>query len=211
MIYILSGNDIKKRSLFLEKILKDQDIIRIPQVEVSKDILKEYSLGVNLFGNSPMVVLENVISEKVVECNPKEIVSLQESKTVFVFLEDTLKTSDVKKYIKHASIENFEEKKVAQAPKINTFAIVDAFARRDKITTWILYRDAVDKGIEPEMVSGLLFWKVKTMIQNGTKLFSISELKNQSSQIVSLYHRSHKGECDFNIGLEQFILTALSK
>ncbi len=140
-----------------------------------------------------------------------DLTFFKDSKTIFIFLEDKLLASEQKKYIKYAQVEKFEEKKIIQVPKVNTFAIADAFARHDKIGTWMLYREAIEAGTSPEAISGILFWKIKTMILEGTKTFSINNLKNQSSAIVSLYHRAHRGESDFTLGLEQFILTTLSK
>ena len=49
------------------------------------------------------------------------------------------------------------------------------------------------------------------MILNGTKFFSKEELKKASSELVSIYHKAHRGEYDFTISLEQFILSSLSK
>jgi hypothetical protein len=49
------------------------------------------------------------------------------------------------------------------------------------------------------------------MILNCNNIFSIDNLQKQSKDIVSLYHNSHKGNSDFVIGLEQFILSSLSK
>ena len=116
-----------------------------------------------------------------------------------------------KKYKKYATVEKFENKELKKIPPINTFSIADAFAKGNKIEAWTLYRRAIELGVEPEAISGMLFWKIKTMILNGNKVFSIKELQNQSKNIVSLYHNSHKGNCDFVVGLEQFILSSLSK
>ena len=96
-------------------------------------------------------------------------------------------------------------------PKINIFGIADAYARRDKINTWSLYQNAVQEGISPEEISGILFWKIKMMILDGTKFFKKEELYNISSSLVSIYHEAHRGETDFTIALEQFILSTLSK
>ena len=107
------------------------------------------------------------------------------------------------------TIFNIEIKKTI--PKINVFGIADAFSNRNKIEAWILYREAVSQGIPPEEISGIIFWKIKTMILSGSKFFSLDELKNNSSELVSLYHNAHRGESDFVIGLEQFILNSLGK
>jgi DNA polymerase III delta subunit len=211
MIYILCGSDIKKRSEYIKKISKKGEIVRLPQSQISRELFIEYASSVSLFGDSPTIISENVLHDEVIKFSPKDWALLQESNSIFIFIEESLKAQDEKKYKKYATIEHFNEKKFSQTPKFNTFVITDAFGRHDKVGTWILCKDALEKGIEPEAISGLLFWKIKTMILGSSNLFTKDELKNQSSAIVSLYHRAHRGECDFDIGLEQFILTALSK
>jgi hypothetical protein len=116
-----------------------------------------------------------------------------------------------KKYQKHATIEDFSMMESKQVPKVNVFNIADNFSKKDKINAWILYGEAISTGVAPEEISGILFWKIKSMVLTGSRFFSIDELKNRSSQLVSIYHKSHKGELDFTIGLEQFILSSLSK
>ncbi len=210
MIYILVGNDIKKRSDYTKSITKGREVIKLPQSETSREKLIEYSGSQNLFGGSPVIQVDNVLGEGLVELSTKDLGLLQESDSMFIFIEDALKAVDEKKYKKYGEAERFEEKKREQ-PKPNTFAIVDSFAKRDKVGTWILYCEQIEKGVQPEAISGLIFWKIKSMIIGGSRSFTKDELKSQSSAIVSLYHRAHRGELDFTIGLEQFILSSLSK
>ena len=211
MIYILSGNNIKKRSAYLKALVNNREVIRPAPSDTSRESLLGYSESQNLFGDSPILLFENIIQEGTILLSPKELERIKDSTTTFIFLEDVLKAVNEKKYKKYATVERFDEKVVASSPKFNTFVITDSFARHDKVRTWILYLEALESGIEPEAVSGLLFWKIKTMILGGHALFSKEELQHQSSAIVSLYHRAHRGECDFAIGLEQFILSSLSK
>lgn len=211
MIYILSGNDTKKKSAYLKKLYKSDQPIFVPEANATKEMILDYAMERSLFGESMTVVFENILKREDISLSPDELSKLKDSKTVVVFLEEKLLAVDSKKYIKYATIEDFSVRVVKQAPKMNMFSIADAFARRDKINTWILYRDAVTLGTQPEEISGIIFWKIKNMVLNGTKSFSQDELKSQSSELVSLYHKAHRGESDFVIGLEQFILSALSK
>lgn len=211
MIYILSGNDTKKKSAYLKKLYKSDQPIFVPEANATKEIILDYAMERSLFGESMTVVFENILKKEDISLSPDELSKLKDSETAVVFLEEKLLAVDSKKYIKYATIEDFSTQIVKQAPKMNMFSITDAFARRDKINTWILYRDAVALGAQPEEISGIIFWKIKNMVLNGTKSFSQDELKSQSSELVSLYHKAHRGESDFVIGLEQFILSALSK
>jgi hypothetical protein len=211
MIYILFGNDTKKINSSLKKLTENKEVIYLSQSIVSKEIINEYALNISLFGESPVVVIENLLSKNEFSFSPKELSSLKDSPTIFILLEDKLLSADEKKYNKYGKIEKFEIKEIKKIPKINTFAIADAYGRGDKIESWFLYRQAIEAGIEPEAISGIIFWKIKTMILNGNKIFSLDNLQKQSKDIVSLYHNSHKGNSDFVIGLEQFILSSLSK
>jgi DNA polymerase III delta subunit len=210
MIYILSGNDTKKKYTYIKTLAKNRERIFLPHSGVSKEVLYEYASNTSLFGESPIVLAENILTEHQSALSSDDLAFLKDSPTLFFFLEDKLLASNEKKYKKYATIEKYEERIVKEIPKTNPFALADAFARRDKVGAWILYRDEVNRGAEPEPMSGILFWKIKTMLLNGTKTFSVAELKQQSSTLVSLYHRAHRGECDFVIGLEQFILSSLS-
>lgn len=211
MIYILLGNDTKKKNTFLKKLYKDNIPIFASGTDLSKELLFEKTESVSLFGEKTIMVLDSPIKEGDLIFSVEDLQILKESQTTFVFLEEKLLAMDLKKYKKFAEIENFTSPETKISSKVNVFGIADAFSRRDKIGTWVLYRDAVTAGVSPEEISGIIFWKIKMMILNGNKIFSINELKSQSSLLVSLYHRAHRGEIDFIIGLEQFILSSLNK
>lgn len=211
MIYILTGNDTKKKNAYLKKLCGSEQPLFVPETNISKEELFEQASSFSLFGGSPIVVIENFIKEGETNLSEKDLEILKESKTIFIFIEDKLLATDIKKYKKYSDVEDFSVAVVKQISKTNIFGIADAYAKKDKIGAWVLYREAILSGVSPEEISGILFWKIKTMILTGAKIFTPEELKNKSSELVSLYHKSHKGECDFVIGLEQFILSSLSK
>jgi hypothetical protein len=211
MIYILAGNDNKKKSAYLKKLYKNNLPVVVPQTDLNKEIIFDYAGSVSLFGGSPVVVLDNVFKSENFTLSSEDLEILKDSTTTFVFIEDKLPAMEAKKYKKYGIIEDFNTAVLKQAPKTNVFGIADAFARRDKIGTWVIYREAILQGSSPEEISGIIFWKIKTMLLNGTKVFGIDELKKISSELVDLYHKAHRGDCDFTIGLEQFILSTLSK
>lgn len=211
MITFVIGTDAQRRTAYIQSLLQKRESIRYQATDLSNEVLLEHARSANLFGESPVIILESYISEGDTMLSPTELSLLQDSASLFIFVETTFKTTDEKKYKKYATIERLEEKKIIPTQKLNTFALTDAYARRDKVVTWTLYLEALEKGTAPEALSGLLFWKIKTLILAGSKSFTSHELKRSSSMLVSLYHKAHLGEVDFTIGLEQFILTTLSK
>ncbi len=210
MIYLLVGNDLKKKNAYIKKITQDNEVVFLTESKVSKEILNNYAMSNSLFGSNPFIIVENLIGKDEVFFSSKELSVLKNSKTTFIFLEDKILLATEKKYREYVVIEKFTTVNKKEMATNSVFNIADAFARKDKIKTWVLYSQAIENKIGPEAISGMLFWKIKTMILNNNQLFSLDILKKQSSEIVSLYHRAHRGEIDFVVGLEQFILKALS-
>lgn len=210
MIYILLGDNTKSKSLYIKELVKGGESFSLSASDLNKELIMSYATNISLFGEYPYIIVENILKDEDITFSENEFNLLKESKTTFILKEDKLSAVLQKKYKKYAEIKVFEEKKAPAVPKFNVFGITDAFASRNKVLAWTLYRKAIENGIEPEAISGVLFWKIKTMVLNGSRAFSKDELKNYSSQIVSLYHKAHRGEADFSIGLEQFILASLS-
>ena len=211
MIYILTGNDTKKKNIYLKKLCNGEQPLFVQEETITKNELFNQAKSVSLFGSSQFIVIESMIKRGDVVLSQEDISVLKDSENTFVFTEEKLLVAELKKYKKYATVEDFSSLVIKQAPKMNIFGIADAYSKRDKIGTWVLYREAVSQGVSPEEISGILFWKIKTMILTGVKVFTVNELKSKSSDLVSIYHRAHRGECDFIIGLEQFILSSLSK
>jgi DNA polymerase III delta subunit len=208
MMYILVGNDSKKITASIEKESKGTERIELPSIDIVRERILEYAQTQHMFGEKMSLVLENALAK--LSFSKDDLHILKNSLHMFFFREDKLLAAEQKKYASFAAIEKYEEK-VTTRPLLNTFSIVDAYGRKDKVKAWILYREAIEHGIAPEAISGLLFWKIKTMLLTRTPLFGKDELKRSSSKLVSLYHKAHRGELDITLGLEQFILSTLSK
>jgi len=210
MIYILVGGDTKNKNVYIKELTKDSESFFVKEEKMDRALIMSYCYNVNLFNLSPSIIMENVLSDDDINLKTDDLNFLKNSGTIFVFKEDKLLKALQDKYKKYAEIKIFEDKKVFGKEKFNVFSITDAYARKDKIGAWSLYNEALKDGIEPEAIAGVLFWKVKTMILSNPNETNKKELKKQSSEIVALYHKAHKGEIDLSIGLEQFILTSLT-
>ncbi len=210
MIYILSGNDLKNKGIYIKEITKNHEVFFIENNIITKEFVLNYALGVSLFGEYPILIIESILKNEDIIFSNDDLQELKESKTIFIFKEDKLLAVDQKKFTKYAELKVFDSKQINKIEKFNIFSITDAFANKNKILTWTLYIKGIEKGVEPEAIAGVIFWKIKTMILNSSKSFNKIELKKQLSQIVSIYHKAHRGELDFVVGIEQFILSTLS-
>jgi len=210
MIYIFIGDDSKNINASIKELTAGRESSFANNKENDKNIILNYASTVSLFGEYPVIIFSNYIKESGVNFFKEDLELMKESRVLFIFKEDKMLVSEQNKYKKYAEVKIFENKKEIVKDKFNVFSITDAFSNKDKIGAWTLYRKAIEGGVEPEAISGILFWKIKTMIINGSKVFSKDELKKQSSLIVSMYHKAHRGEIDFVLALEQFILRTLS-
>lgn len=210
MIYIFSGNDNKSKNAEIKKLFGNKEFFSIKKEELVKEKIFEYSNIKSLFGDSPIIVVDNFFDEKY-SFSKKEILDLQKSETIFIFLEDSFSSANIKKYEEFAKIFFFEERKEKKIETNISFEIANAFGVKDKIKAWILFNQAIEKGVEPEQISGILFWKIKSLSESRQNVFSREEIKRSSSLLVSLHHDAHLGKKDFVVGLEQYLLFVLSK
>lgn len=209
MIYLYTGNDQKNKIISIKKNFKKYEIVFLYGGEASKEIVFDYIQSNNLFGEPKAVVVENFFSNN--NLSVGELEMMARSDTPFFVLEDKMLAAEEKKYKKYLEgSEKFETKEAKSSPAYNIFSITDAFANKDKINAWALYLHAIENGATPEAVSGVIFWKIKSLIISGSKKFTNDNLKKMSKEMVDIYHLSHRGDMDMKIGLEQFILKSLS-
>lgn len=133
----------------------------------------------------------------------------------------------VQEFVKAEKTLNKKEKLALIGEKIDFFEFADALGKRDKRGLWVLYQDALAEQVPAEEVHGIFYWQVKSMLlgklcksaeEAGMKPYPFQkskeysrnykdkELENISSNLVSMYHEAHRGNIDFFIALEKFIL-----
>ncbi|MFH0755417.1 MAG: hypothetical protein V1910_01995 [bacterium] len=133
----------------------------------------------------------------------------------------------IQKFIKAEKLLNKKEALTLKGEKIDFFEFADAFGKRDKKKLWILYQDALAEQVPAEEVHGIFFWQIKNILLarkcktaeeanmkaypfqkacEYSKNYKENELENFSSKLVHMYHEAHRGNENFHISLEKFIL-----
>ena len=152
--------------------------------------------------------------------------SVVSSENIVILLESEL-DAKTKKTLTEAA-EKIVEYKMADekesVSRVNLFQLTDAFGKRDKKNSWVLYRQALQDGAAPEEIHGLLWWQIKTLLQvaqgetDGLKPFvigkskrflenySVEELNKLAFELVKSYHQARRGLVDFDLALEKWIL-----
>ncbi|OHA88517.1 MAG: hypothetical protein A2653_01970 [Candidatus Zambryskibacteria bacterium RIFCSPHIGHO2_01_FULL_43_25] len=236
MLYVLHGNDFEKARSKLRDIIRaqknknpDASFFRIDRDVWVGARFEELLSGQGLFQNRYIVVLDNLLSDKdtasvVVEA----LKDCAESKNIFIVIEEILGKDLIKKLEKYADkIQEFGRKTAIPAKPFSVFSLADALGERNGERLWVLYQKAVFSGLDPEEIQRILVWQVKAIIvasgsadaksaglnpfvfrkaKNFAKNYSKNELRQLSSNLVSMYHRARRGKGEFSNLLEKFVL-----
>lgn len=214
MLYLIHGTDRAKviaeaRRLIgeLRKRRPDAELFTVSADGLNPARLRELALEQGLFEAKHIVSVKDAFSRK---DTMEELVALlpelAASPNVFIFSE-----SSVLKPVGDAFATHAQKVFAFDAPKKekpNVFALANALAVRDRQKLWVEYTKALRRGAVPEELSGMLFWKVKEMLGGErTGRFSTEELRVIARKLITMYHEAHRGKIDFEVGLEQFILS----
>lgn len=216
MIYLFSGDDSKNKILNYEKFIKSlpaSETFFVNRNSFDPVQIESFYSGSSLFSALSTVVFQNIFEyEETRSFVLEKLKKMGESDNIFIFLEGKLNklVLDAFKKLnpKIAQINVFELPK-AKKEKYDNFLVANAFANKDKLNTWICFRQAMDVGVGMEEIIGVLFWKIKDLLlkKNFSK-FTEEQLKNFASRISYLLPEARKKEEDAEAAFEQFLLEA---
>ena len=120
-----------------------------------------------------------------------------------------------------------KEELALKGEKIDFFEFANTLGEKNKKELWTIYQDALAEGVASEEVHAMFFWQVKAMLsalksadateaglnpyvftksKGYAKNYSVEKLKAMSANLFNMYHQAHRGELDFAVALERFIL-----
>ncbi len=219
----------KRLGAFL-KTNKEAEVFALGDENFSESELERHIGSVGLFSGAHAVVISYLLAhEEYGEILADHLASLAESENLFILKEGKLLVANKKLVEKRANeSKEFSEKTAPHKPDFKNFPIFDlanSLGMRDKKNLWLGYQKAVQQGVAPEEIHGVLMWQVRTMLQvfagatddikpfvlGKAKTFltkySPTEAKDLSFKLISLYHDSRRGLVDFEKELEKIILS----
>ena len=214
MIYLFSGDDIKKKIDALDKFVKqaskDAEVFFINKNNFDRAQVENFASSNNLFFKKCLVVFSNVLeNEEIADFVAQKLSPLGKSSNVFVFSEGKLDKTSLDDFKKSRAELNIFELPKEKKEKFNNFILTYAFEDRDKLKLWIYFRQAIDLGIELEPLVGVLFWKAKDMIlKKNFRNFSEKELSDFAGKISYILPESRRKGIDAESALEKFLLEA---
>lgn len=243
MLYVFQGTDIGKgrdKAGALVTSLRtkrpDATFVPIDADNWSASLVEEHIGGQGLFSNKYIVFLDRVTENRIAKEELVDLVpAMKDSANIFIVLEakvlvDLKKTFD--KYAEKVLVcdekdTNKNSSKAKKTEEFNIFALADAVGARDPLKSWMIYRQAVDGGLEPENIIGTLFWQAKSMVlsRNSTNAveaglspfvfsksrryasnYSEGELSEFLKQLTVIYHDGHRGIKNIELAVERLLL-----
>ena len=217
MLYLFSGDDSKNKILNYEKFIKSLPIgvetFFVGRNNFNKMQIESFYSGSSLFSALSAVVFQNIFDyEETRDFVFDKLKQMGESNNSFVFLEGKLNKPmlDAFKKVEPKRIQmNVFELPKRKLEKYDNFLVANAFANKDKLNTWIYFRQAMDAGVGMEEIVGVLFWKIKdTILKNNFSKFKEEQLKTFASKISYLLPEARKKGLDAEARFEQFLLEA---
>ena len=214
MIYLFSGDDTKNKLIGYEKfaksIPKEMECFFVSRNNFNPIQIESLYSGSSLFAPLSATFFQNILDyEENRDFILNRLKMMGDSNNYFIFLESKQNKSILDAFKKARAELNIFELPKEKKEKFDSFLIANAFANKDKLNTWIYFRQAIENDVSLEEISGIIFWKIKDMIlkKNFAK-FNEEKLKGLVSKISYIIPEARKEGRDAETVFEQFLLEA---
>jgi len=228
MMYLFHGSDVEKvRGKAFEWVAKARAkepnlaYVRLAREELTSAALEDAALSGGLFVKRLLILIDDPFPSARAtdgeEHNEKgnttsileeHIDSLAASDNAIVVLAPKLAAAKAKKLAAKAKMEYRYDKPLARedARSFNS-ALVNALALRSREKLWLEINRALRAGDTPEMLHGLLHWKVRNLMEKGNRAWKPQESRQLSLSLIALLQNSRRGGMDLALSLERFALS----
>ena len=219
MIYLFSGDDAKNKILNYEKFIKSLpkglETLFINKNTFNPMQIESFYSGAGLFSPTSAIIFQDIFErEETGDFVLDKLEQMGQSDSSFVFLEGKLRKLILDAFKKALPTGRQAERfiNVFELPKekkerFDSFLLANAFAEKNKLSTWVYFREAMEREVAMEELIGVLFWKIKDLLlrKNFSK-FTEAELKNLAGKISYLLPEARKKGVDAESAFEQFLL-----
>lgn len=214
MIYLFSGDDVDKKIInyekFMDSIPKGFDIFFVSRNNFDRNQIESFYSGSSLFSSKSNVIFSGALdNEETRDFVLEKMGNMGASDNWFVFLESKM-TKVILDIFKKARAEiNIFELPKEKKEKFDNWLLANAFMTKNRLNTWVYFRQAVDRGVVLEELIGVIFWKIKdALIKGNLGKFQKEELENLIQKISYLLPEARKKGLDAEAVFEKFLLEA---
>lgn len=231
MIYLFHGSDVEKvRTKAFEWVAKARAkepnlaYVRLAREELTDATLEDAAFSGGLFVSRLLVLIDDPLpaTRATAEENEGEeeighpmsnlieehIDALAASDNAIIILAPKLATAKAKKLAAKAKVEYTFDKQTARedARGFNS-NLVNALGSRSREKLWLEVNRAFVAGDAPEILHGLLHWKARDLMAKGSRVWSPTEARRLSLELIELLQSSRRGGLALNLALEKFALS----
>lgn len=233
MFYGFVGNDTQKSKREASELVSrltssgiSTNVIRFDDQNFNIDVVRETLLEQNLFGGPNVIVLNDILAHPHGEEFYKD--TDLNTDNIIVSRETAPKKPIMARFNELGEIKEFKEEKTKDK-FFGDFALADSIFIRDKKAAWVEFEKSRRRGDAMEAIHGMVFWALKTMlavetlprseaiasgvkdftyrkVQSGLSKYKTEEILKKIDRLKDIYHEAHRGDGDFEIELEKFIL-----
>jgi hypothetical protein len=221
MLYVYYGSDKKTSRAKLQGTMQSLSkraphahVLRVTDEDEETVSVEDILSSQGLFHPKQLVLFDGVMSNKSIrEDIFKNIKEIQKSEHVFFIYDVKFLGAHEKKLKTHAAkMEKFDKREDRAEREIkderqDNFSLANAFGSKNRSSTWLEYRKALYRGVAPEALHGMLFWKVKDTIIKGRCGENESEFKKMVGELAEMTHQTRRDGVELEYALERFILS----
>jgi hypothetical protein len=215
MLFVIHGSDTEKVRVEARKFVdvaktREPDLVHVRVTADTWDFgeVVSYISAQGLFVEKVLVALDGVFEGEAKEEMLSLIKDFSASNNVFLLILGDAPKTLLTKLEKHAAkIYTFHKKEEKKDTPWNVFEIGNAWEAKNPLKTWIAYHEARARGIEGEVLLGILHATIRRGLEKGSKTRSKNELLSSSREVLFLYHAARRGEWELNVALEHFLTT----
>lgn len=214
MIYLFHGTDVAgaRRKAFAwiaaaREKAPDAAYLRIESGNLSPEALGEALGAQGLFFSRSLVLIDDPFeTEGGAELILSMLEELAASPNPVAILAPKLHPARAKK-IEAKSAKTFSADLKAKAVRGFNSGLVNALAEKNGKVLWKEIVHAERLGDAPEMIHGLLHWKVRELIKKGGRGWTKDEARRLSRSLIELLSDSRGKDLPLSLSLERFALS----
>lgn len=231
MIYLFHGSDIEKvRTKAFAWVAaaraKEPNLayLRLAREELTAAVLEDAANAGGLFVSRLLVLIDDPYpsaqtsheddggeeSKEVSNASMLEdyLDALVASDNAIVILAPKLLAAKAKKLAAKAKLEyRFDKPAAREIGRGFNSALVNALAARSPDKLWLEVVRALRASDPPEMLHGLLHWKTRDLMENGSAKWSPQDSRTLSLSLITLLQDSRRKGLDLSESLERFALS----
>jgi DNA polymerase III delta subunit len=213
MLYAIYGSDGEKVRVEARKFIEvarsrepNLAFVRITPDTWDASVVSGYLEAQGLFVEKVLVVLDGVLEGETKDEAFSLLKECGSSHNVFLVIAGALSKTTLTKLEKHATkTYSFDQKTDSKKEEWNIFALGNAWERGDTCAAWVLYRDARARGMEPEVLAGILHATMRRGIEKGGRTRPRDAYMSAARELTNIYHAARQGVWELDVALEHFL------